>query len=68
MCTVENADKMADEQVHSPSMCQTITMTMFQQLQSDLCVDAATEQRPHRPSHSVLDVFADDADEDLQVE
>ena len=44
------------------SLCQTSMKAMPQQLQSDLCVAAATEQPQHRPSLPKLDVLAVDAD------
>ena len=49
-------------------MCQTITKAMSQQLQSDLCVVAATEQPQHRPLLLKLDILAVDADEEPQAE
>ena len=53
---------------HLPSMCQTIMKAMHQQLQSDFCVVAATEQPQHRPPLPKLDFFAVDAFAEPRVE
>ena len=53
---------------HLPSMRETITKAMSQQLQSDLCVVAATEHPQNRPLLPKLDVLAVGADEEPQVE
>ena len=53
---------------HLPSMRHTIMKAMSEQLQSDVCVVAATEQPQHRPPLPKLDILAFDADEEPKVQ
>ena len=48
---------------HSPSLRQSITKAMSQQLQSDLSVVAVTQQPRHRPPLPKLEILAVNADE-----